>query len=271
VANNIAISGYNSGDLTPCSSDPITRIPNPYIKTCFNYQPVLMLNESYSIQINFDEPVSDIVSSLAVGLVRYDSVMSLSLAPVSRVEVEPGLYNWYFTVLVSDTLNLPLGDSYRLIIHDTAQDQIRYISNPVQLMSTEQALPTTSVISYRNSTNRSNFAYSELADWRNVARVHLVDPSGPQDETEGTVFTASNTGTETQLNTVQRTIRVLRTVYFDNEAHEAMQDISSCDSITINGGAYTKKEPYEVSKESYEAVSIGNWPVIDESRIRLHP
>ena len=223
---------------------PITSVlPNNYRKNNKGYQYKVVDGLGMNLFINSDDPIdyADFANLTLAVYDCYDNEIIVSANTLQKVDLGGGTYRIYSeNILIT---GLVPNKSYRWKIYDTVTEMVllypdqtwQFVSDPDKYVR----------LSYRNSSNRDNYNYEELPDYRNIIYVdmNLIDEPTEYDITSE--FDATTNTSRNQKTSLKDSV-VLETYFFDEMANNAMKSISMHNDIEMNFVSYTVKKGYEM-------------------------
>ena len=174
----------------------------------------VMVNDTFSFYINFDDPISDVTTNWELGLwIPDDAIVIRNIATISEDDVDGTNHNLYS----SFTVGVFPGPWFRLVIYDTADsDAIKYWSSPLRYKTSDF---NTFVIKYRNNFSILNFEYENVLSYTNQFRI--TGRIAEQLATKNTTGYELSSGQYEIAKNIYRKTQEIQTYGFDQYAHEA--------------------------------------------------
>lgn len=241
--NALGDTAFNAMTFINCFWD----LPRPYRigKLSKKHYPVVVNLEQFSFYINFDEDFNHPnFSSFKLHLINSYGNVTSDIAPLERVYKDD---NVNYFIYASVTLAAAVPGVYRLAVVDTADsNRILYVSQEIQVMTSDNAKKYTSRLQFRNSSSVYNYLYEKVALFLQEIRLRIyLDDEQPDGDLAQ--YRAVSSGRLRNVNVELDLSRSFETYFFDDLAHRAMFAFQIHDSIYINGALYVLKSMYKPS------------------------
>ncbi len=265
--NNVKIQDINSMSFCSCERGVQDYLPNGFLRNNLCYIPIISPNEEFSIQVNFKD--SDYINreKVRIAIMRGYDIVRDNFLIVNEVGVNDQDKNYYFSYTPNE-LFLSEACNYRFILYDENTNDVLLISNYFEF-SKEGHQEETIYLEYRHSSNRDNYVYSELPNFKNKVRIHLneVDSNGEYEIKE--YFEQTTENIRIQKNRSKKVLK-LESFFFDEYAHDAMRSLSVHDDIQINGKEVKIKKGYDTSKNRKNSLNIGTVEFYDQAFSKIN-
>ena len=134
----------------------IYKIPNRFEQEERIYLPAYLIGFEHFIYVNLDEPIDDAdFANWTVGLFDLSGTEVQNLGAPSKDIISGIDYRFYYTMNI-DPEN---GGKKFIAIYNTVDSVVKYQSNPIWVITTNEEVEEYLFLTYRNSTNRDNFNY----------------------------------------------------------------------------------------------------------------
>lgn len=218
------------------------------------YLPLLVNNEEYSIFTNFNNPVKlDNLLSPQIALVKEgDENLSQQFNAVKLSKFIAGIeYDFVYCTFTPTELE---EGTYRLAIFDKNSNNIFFLSNYINLVSTDrfnyELKNRTALVKYRNSEAIDGYQYDSLSAYYNQIRINIYQDDArtfePDFEDEDQVATAEHR----YISLAHRASLPALADKFDEEACEALESMLAHDELYVNGKRYNPSP--EISYEQID-------------------
>jgi hypothetical protein len=260
--NAIGDTAFNGMTFTNCFNGFAKpyRLRNIYSK---RHYPVIVNNEQFSFYLNFDTNFNNPnFASFRLNLIKHTGNVQSDIAPLLKVTQDDGV-NYY--IYSSVTLAGVSPGIYRFAIVDTSDtNRILYVSQEIQVMTSENAAKYTTRLQFRNSASIYKYLYEKIATFYQELRLRLtVIGEGTDGDLEQ--YRAVSTGELRNVNVELDLVRTFESYYFDDLANNAMFVFQICDKIYLNGKLHVVKSLFKPDEKADRYLCKGKIEFYDQA------
>jgi hypothetical protein len=218
----------------------INSLPNNYAKNNKAYLRPIPNGMPTSFFLNTREGITTPLSgNLRLSILDVYGVNVIpNAAPIQTTTASGGGYRIYVEDMILTGLNF--NSIYRPVIYDITTNLRLGRLNCFRFV---EATPQYVEISYRHSSDRDNYDYSQIPTYRNVIYLDLnvIDDQGEYDLNQ---YSEASTGFVRNQKSQLKSFVSLESFFFDAISHGGMKGLSLHDDILLNGLPFQVKEGY---------------------------
>jgi hypothetical protein len=231
-------------------------------KTNRIHTPIVSPLEEFAFYINFDQPLTDPdFSFYRLGLFNVQGLVMADIAPLQKHDITTGVYNIYASVELPGGIDFGV---YYLMIYRQDTNAIIMVSNPIELMSLQQAKCDSVRLQHKHGYNIYNYYYELVPFYINKIRLKLYRIDNQADGNL-TQYRAVSTGRLRNVSFELDKFIVFEAYYFDDLAHDGMMVWQAHGFITINDKFFLPKSLFKIAFDARKKVMKGTIEMYEQA------